>query len=236
MQTVAKTTAVSLVSQVAAGICQGIKNPLSTVRQFLQLFESKEKYKADKKAYELVIEELDRAEDIISTFSLLACKKDEIMKLQSLNDNIVQVFPLIMQEAEKNKVFIKLELSEAAPIMMDESEIRQLLHNLVRNGMEAMQNGGILTVGTFQDKNGVNLVVKDKGTGIPEDVMEKIATPFFTTKERRIGLGLSVCYSIVDRHNAQIDIKSSPEGTCVNVVFPAAAKAANSQTGKSAPA
>jgi PAS domain S-box-containing protein len=226
----------NLIRQLAAGISHEIKDPMSTVRQFLQLFGSKEKYRADRKAFELVTEELDRVNEIIDTFSLLARQDNIDMKLQSLNDNIVNLFPVIMDEAIKNNVFIKLELSDAAPVMIDEGEIRKLLLSLVRNGMDAMPNGGILTIKTYQDIKGVNLVIKDKGHGIPEEIMEKIALPFFTTNDKHTGLGLAVCYSIAARHNAKIEIKTGPEGTAFFVIFPAPAQAKNIQTGKSAPA
>ena len=226
----------NLIRQMAAGIAHEIKNPMSTVRQFLQLFGSREKYRADRKAFELITEELDQVNDVIDTFSLLARQYTIDMKLQSLNDNIVNLFPMIMDDAVKNNVFIKLELSDAAPVMIDRGEIWQLLHNLVSNGMDAMTNGGILTIGTFQDKQGVNLVIKDKGHGISEEIMGKIGTPFFTTKEKHSGLGLAVCYSIAARHNARIEIKTGPEGTAFYVIFPVSVPVKNIQTSKSAPA
>jgi len=226
----------NLIRQMAAGIAHEIKNPMTTVRQFLQLFGSREKYRADRKAFELITEELDQVNDIIDTFSLLARQYTIDMKLQSLNDNIVNLFPMIMDDAVKNNVFIKLELSDAAPVMIDRGEIWQLLHNLVSNGMDAMTNGGILTIGTFQDKQGINLVIKDKGHGISEEIMGKIGTPFFTTKDKHSGLGLAVCYSIAARHNARIEIKTGPEGTAFYVIFPVSAPAKNIPTSKSAPA
>jgi PAS domain S-box-containing protein len=226
----------NLIRQLAAGIAHEIKNPMSTVRQFLQLFGSKEKYRADRKAFELIIEELDRVNDIIDTFSLLARQNNIDMKLQSLNDNIVNMFPAIMDEAVKNNVFIKLDLSDVAPVMIDQGEIWQLLLSLVRNGMDAMPNGGILTIRTFQDLKGINLVIKDKGHGIPEEIMEKIALPFFTTNDKRTGLGLAVCDSIAARHNAKIEIKTGPEGTAFYVIFPVPAAVINIPTSESAPA
>jgi PAS domain S-box-containing protein len=226
----------NLIRHMAAGIAHEIKSPMSTIKQFLQLFANKEKYRADKKAFELTIEELDRVNNIIDTFSLLARQNTTQMTLQSLNDHIVNLFPLIMDEAINNNVYVKMELSDAQPVMIDQDDIGQLLNNLVRNGMDAMPDGGILTIGTFQDKKGVNLFIKDKGQGIPGEIMEKIGTPFFTTKDRRTGLGLAVCYSIAARHNAKIEIKTGPEGTEVFVIFPTAAQAANTKVSKSAPA
>lgn len=95
--------------------------------------------------------------------------------------------------------------------------------NLTRNAIEAMPSGGTLTVHTFEDEGGVNLVVRDEGNGIPPEILDKIGTPFLTTKENGTGLGLGVCYSIAERHNARITIDTSPEGTSFKVTFPAGA-------------
>lgn len=223
-----------LMEQMAVGIAHEVKNPMTTIRQFLQLFGSKEKYKADKKAFEMTVGELDRVNNILDTFSLMARPKSADMKLQSLNDRIMNRFSLIMEEAVQSNVFIKLELSDTQPIMANEEEIWHLLYNLLRNGMDAMPTGGILTIRTFQEKQGVQLLIKDRGHGMPAEIMEKIGTPFLTTNDKKPGLGLAVCYSIAARHNANMKIETGPEGTAVYVTFPAPAPAAALRTGTSA--
>lgn len=210
----------NMIGQMAAGIAHEIRNPMTSVRGFLQLFQSKEAYSEDRASFDLIIEELDSANEIITTFLSLAQKSNIDLKLQNLNDNIINLFPSIMADALKNDIFIKMELRDVVPIMIDEGEIRRLLRNLVHNGMDAMSGGGILTIRTFQDNNGVNLVIQDKGHGITSEIMGKIGTPFFTTKDKGTGLGLAVCYSIAERHNARINIKTSADGTIFDVIFP----------------
>jgi signal transduction histidine kinase len=97
--------------------------------------------------------------------------------------------------------------------------MRQMILNLVRNGLEAMPPGGNLVVKTFTDGDEVIMAVQDQGKGIEPGVLEKIGTPFFTTKENGTGLGLAVCYSIAARHNARIEIETDPEGTTFFVRF-----------------
>jgi signal transduction histidine kinase len=82
-----------------------------------------------------------------------------------------------------------------------------------------MDAGGKLTIRTFMNQDDVVLSVSDHGCGIPSEVLEKIGTPFFTTKEKGTGLGLAVCYSIAARHNADIKVKTSPKGTTFFVMF-----------------
>jgi len=85
--------------------------------------------------------------------------------------------------------------------------------------MEAMPPGGLLTIKTCQTDDEVVLTVQDQGSGIAPEVLEKIGTPFFTTKDNGTGLGLPVCYSIAQRNNAKIDIKTSASGTTFYVLF-----------------
>ncbi|SPF56978.1 Sporulation kinase C (fragment) [Candidatus Desulfosporosinus infrequens] len=82
-----------------------------------------------------------------------------------------------------------------------------------------MPLGGCLTIKTYQLDNKVILEVQDKGEGIKKEILDKIGTPFFTTKEKGTGLGLAVCKSIITQHNAQLDIQSSPEGSNFRVIF-----------------
>ena len=103
-------------------------------------------------------------------------------------------------------------------MLLDEKEIRQLILNLVRNGLEAMQPGGTLTLRTFKE-NGDIVFPSGSRKGIEPKVLEKIGTPFFTTKDNGTGLGLALCYSIATRHNAKIEIDTNDRGTTFFVKF-----------------
>lgn len=94
-----------------------------------------------------------------------------------------------------------------------------MILNLTRNGLEAMDQGGYLTIKTFTDGEGVVLAVKDQGKGILQEYMDKLYVPFFTTKDYGTGLGLPICYKITARHNATIDIQTSPAGTTFLINF-----------------
>lgn len=117
---------------------------------------------------------------------------------------------------------MKLDLQLLPELMLDEKEIRQLLLNLARNGLESMKPGKTLKISTNTDYGEVVLSIQDQGNGIAPDIISKMGTPFFTTKENGVGLGLAVCYSIVNRHNGYINLISSTEGTTVQVKFPVA--------------
>ncbi len=209
----------NLVGQMAAGIGHEIRNPMTTVRGFLQLLGEKEEYVEAKSYFELMIEELDRANSIITEFLSLARDKAVDLNPLFLNKIIENIQPLLQADAMVSDKEIVLELQETRALMLDEKEIRQLLINLVRNGLDAMPDGGKLTIKTFMDGEEVVLAVQDEGCGIKSEDLEEIGTPFFTTKENGTGLGLATCYSITARHNAVIDIDTTPSGTTFCVRF-----------------
>ncbi|MEA1960436.1 MAG: ATP-binding protein [Bacillota bacterium] len=113
-----------------------------------------------------------------------------------------------------------VDLNEVSEVLMNENEIRQLIFNLTLNAQESMEPGGSLFLRTFMEQDQVVLCVQDNGKGISPQDMDEIGTPFFTTKEDGVGLGLPVSYSIASRHNAHISIESSSTGTKVCVIFP----------------
>jgi len=218
-QEMARLDQMNLVGEMAAGIGHEIRNPMTTVRGFLQLLGGKERYAQDKEFMDIMVDELDRANAIITEYLTLAKNKTVELKSQSLNQRIRKILPLLQADAIKQYKSIEVELGDIPYIMIDRNEIKQLIFNLVRNGLEAMSPGGLLSIKTFQDDNEVVLAVQDQGTGIAPEVLAKIGTPFFTTKDNGTGLGLSVCYSIAQRNNAKIDINTGATGTTFYVRF-----------------
>ncbi len=215
----ARLDRLNLVGEMAAGIGHEVRNPMTTVKGFLQLFRAKKEFGNYTEQLDLMVEEIDRANSIITEFLSLAKNKAVDLNRRSLNKIVKSLFPLIQADALKDDKNITLELKDIPMLLLDEKEIRQVILNLVRNGLEAMPPGGNLSIRTFKEEGEVTLSVNDQGTGIKAEVLEKLGTPFFTTKENGTGLGLAVCYSIAARHNAAISIDTGPSGTAFNVRF-----------------
>jgi two-component system, sporulation sensor kinase E len=215
----ARLERLNLVGEMAAGIGHEIRNPMTAVRGFLQLLADKNEYQKDNEYFTLMIDELDRANSIITEFLSLAKNKPVDLKIQNLNNIIEALYPLIQASGMQSDNDINVELGHIPDLLLNEKEICQLVLNLVRNGLDAMVAGGTLTIKTSAEGDQVVLMVEDEGTGIEANVLEKIGTPFFTTKESGTGLGLAVCYSIATRHNAVIKIKTAPGGTTFFVRF-----------------
>ncbi|WP_348982270.1 PAS domain S-box protein [Desulfosporosinus sp. FKB] len=215
----ARLDRLNLVGQMAAGIGHEIRNPMTTVRGYLQLMGVKPDYAAQKSTFELMISELDRANDIITEFLSLAQTKQTELKLQSLNDILTHLYPLLEADAFTQNKRIQYIPEKIPNLELNRKEITQLILNIARNGLEAMEEGGSLTLKTYLYNNQVVLAIKDEGCGIPPENMNKLGIPFYTTKDYGTGLGLATSYKIVESHNAKIRVDSNSSGTTFYIVF-----------------
>ncbi|HZK55031.1 MAG TPA: ATP-binding protein [Desulfosporosinus sp.] len=202
----------NLIGEMAASISHEVRNPLTTVKGFLQLLRKKQETK-DQEFFDLMIEELERANSIITEFLSIGKNKPTMLVLHNINDIVTSTLPLIHADAQTNDKLLTVELNNVPDLQLDIQEIRQLLLNLARNGFEAMACGGQLRIRTFCANNEVAITVSDEGSGIEQSILEKLGTPFLTTKEQGTGLGLAVCYGIVSRHNGRISVETSPKGS-----------------------
>lgn len=211
----------NLVGQMAASIGHEVRNPLTTVRGFLQLLAKKPALASYNEYFEIMTDELDRANDIITEFLSLANNRLIHLKSTQLNDIIYAMLPLMNADAAAGNKEIIAELSSIPDLSLDEKEIRQLLLNLVRNALEASPSGGIVYIRSFYDTTNISVVlsVTDEGSGIAPEVLKQLGTPFLTTKETGTGLGLPMCYSIAGRHQASIDVTTGASGTTFFVRF-----------------
>ncbi|WP_378954245.1 ATP-binding protein [Pelosinus sp. sgz500959] len=209
----------NLVGEMAAGIGHEIRNPLTTVRGYLQWYLQKDNYTELRPQFTTMIEELDRANGIITEFLSLAKDRSIKMKLDNINDVIDALLPLLQAEAYNSGHDLQIEKNNLPDIYMDGNELRQLVLNLVRNGFDAMQSSGTLAIKSYVQWDAIILAVSDTGKGIPQSMMDKLGTPFLTTKDNGTGLGLAVCYQIAKRHGAKIDVDTSPDGTTFYVKF-----------------
>lgn len=216
----ARLQQLNLIGEMAASISHEVRNPMTTVKGFLQVLNEKEDCVHYRDYFDLMISEIDRANTIISEF--LAISKNTATELSDCRlDKIVeQLLPLIKATALQVDINVDTELNQTVPVPLNDKEVRQIILNLAKNGIEAMPPGGVLTIKTFTTDNKVVLSISDQGTGIEMDIMEKLGTPFFSTKEYGTGLGLAVCYGIIERHHAKIDITTGQGGTTFSVSFP----------------
>ncbi|MCO5385022.1 ATP-binding protein [Desulfosporosinus sp.] len=210
----------NLIGQLAAGISHEIRNPLTTVKGFLQFFGARPQYINDKEYMDLMISEIDRANTIITDFLSLAKENSDNIMRQNINEVINKVLPMIQADAYNNNKEVTVDLNLVPDILVNENEIKQLILNLVRNGLEATAEQGCVTISTYLKEDKVVLEIKDQGKGIPQEVQAKIGTPFFTTKDSGTGLGLAISIGIAQRHGAGFEFKTGSSGTIFYTTFP----------------
>ncbi|WP_246362614.1 response regulator [Paenibacillus alba] len=215
----ARLAQLNLVGEMAAGIAHEIRNPMTTIRGFLQLFRENDR-NMQKQYIPIMLEELDRANEIITEYLSLAKNKQSHQQAENINRIIEMLLPLIQAEAVMSGKHVHYEFAPCPDIQLDDKEMRQLILNMCMNGLEAMHVGGRLHLQTYQEQDHVVLLIGDEGTGIDEHHLEKLGRPFFTTKDEGTGLGLAICYSIAARHQASIEVQTSSSGTTFYIRFP----------------
>lgn len=218
---IARLDRLNLVGELAASIAHEVRNPMTTVRGFLQILKSKDTLHENEEFFDLMISELDRANSILTEFLSIAKQKTktEMYSKVKMNNLVYSLYPLIHADATNQDKQVVIVAGEVAESSMIEREIRQLILNLTRNGLEAMHAGGILKIMTYMEANNIVLAIQDQGSGISDENIDKLGTPFLTTKEGGTGLGLTTCYNIAERHNAKIDVVSSSSGSTFIVRF-----------------
>ncbi|WP_169910783.1 ATP-binding protein [Evansella clarkii] len=207
------------VGELAAGVAHEIRNPLTSMKGFLQL--SKPDIKKD--YYEIMEKELERINEIVGEFLLLSKPHKVSFSSKDLGPVISNIISFIQPEALLKNVEITASLEDGLSVInCEENQLKQVMINLLKNSMEAMPAGGKIQVAAENTPAGISLKIKDEGPGIPEDVLKKIGQPFYTTKEDGNGLGMLVSQRIVEAHGGQLFIESEMgKGTLVEIRLPA---------------
>lgn len=219
------------VGEIAAGVAHELNNPLTTITGFVELaLQELPEDIPQREELQIVIDEAQRARGVVRRLLDFARQSDNLRSLTDLNQLVEEVVSLTQLSTKVSRINIRINLDDALPrISADPNQIKQVFLNLIQNAIQAMPDGGELTLETQQKecdgKVGVMIFVKDTGHGIPEEDQERIFDPFYTTRPvgSGTGLGLSVSYGIVMDHEGQIDFSSKEgEGSCFSVWLPAA--------------
>ena len=213
---------------LAAGVAHEIKNPLGSMGIHIQLIQRSLKVgkPLDEATLghdlEVINEEINRLNGIVVDFLFAVRPMDTTLVLGSLNKVVADLVEFLEPELVQAGITFELDLEKRDDsVLIDERFLKQALLNLVKNSMHATTEGGKLTFRTRRKGDSVTFCLIDTGSGIPEDVLEKIFEPYFTTKDFGSGLGLTLVYKIVKEHGADIQVSSKVgTGTTVTIAFP----------------
>ncbi|MEI7025950.1 ATP-binding protein [Paenibacillus sp. y28] len=210
----------TMAGQLAAGIAHEIRNPLTSLKGFLQLMhkstDKREQY------MEIMQEELSRIELIVGELLMVSKPHEMVFRVNNIGKMLRNVALLLHSQAMLNNVEIHLMVSgEPIWVRSDENSLKQVFINMLQNAMDAMPVGGVIRLEAFEQDGQAVIRVADQGCGIKESELNKIGQPFFTTKEKGTGLGLTVSFKIIHSHGGTIQIDSKPgEGTIFTVALP----------------
>ncbi|WP_240647602.1 PAS domain S-box protein [Paenibacillus nanensis] len=212
----------SVVGQLAAGVAHEIRNPLTTIRGFIQL--QKQTGHLSPQHLDLVMLELDQINRIASEFLVFAKPEAPQTSLLDVGDLLRDMMMLMEMEARQSHVELTLHtLSDIPAVPGVRNQLKQVFVNVMKNGIEAMPEGGAVTIELDNDPSGGEVLIRfiDQGVGISQEDLARIGEPFFSRKQVGNGLGIMICQQIIGNHNGSMTISSElGNGTCVEVRLP----------------
>lgn len=218
-----RLTQIKTVSEIAASISHEVRNPLTVTRGFTQLLKDSNLTEEQRHQYiKLSLEELDRAERIISDYLTYAKPTIENVTLLNVMQEVEYIVQVINPYAVLNNITVKMNVEENnLHIVGEKQKLHQSLLNIIKNGVEAMEGGGEITVTITKRKGEVLLIIKDNGKGMTEEQVKRIGTPYYSTKSKGTGLGTMVAFTIIKDMQGDYQIESEiGKGTSFYITFP----------------
>jgi signal transduction histidine kinase len=217
-----RTEKLAALGQLAAGIAHEIRNPLTSINilihSFMEGFPPEDARSEDLK---VIGEEIHRINEIVDQFLRFARPSPPLLERAEVVPLFEDTLQLLRPQIEMQRISVQKDFYPLPPIPIDREQMKQVILNLLLNALQAMPQGGqlSLTGETSADGQWIKLFVQDSGIGIPPEDMSRLFDPFFSTKEGGIGLGLSIAHRIVDQHHGRIEVESAPEKGTLFVIW-----------------
>lgn len=214
-----KMDKLSVVGEMAASIAHEVRNPLTSLRGFVQILQLDNQEENKNHYFKVMLEELDTINFIVSEFMILARPEPKKFEKADIQKMIEDMNRFYKQEAKMKNVEIDFKYQIGNyQIDCQPNQLKQVILNIYKNATEAMPNGGSITVELTQDEEKVYMTFQDEGIGINENRLKKIGEPFYTTKEKGTGLGMTVSFKIIENHSGKIEFQSEENvGTIVKI-------------------
>ncbi|MGE7217280.1 PAS domain-containing sensor histidine kinase [Priestia koreensis] len=218
-----KSDTLQVVGQLAAGIAHEIRNPMTALKGFIQLLQDNINQE-NALYFDVITSELHRIETIITEFLVLAKPQAIRFEKYPVIKIVRETIDLLGAQALLEDVqFLPIFDYDLPPIYCESHQLKQVFINIIKNAIEAMKNGGFITIKVSRyDAGNILVSIKDEGEGIPPDRVKSLGEPFYTTKEKGTGLGLMVSYKIIKEHKGRIEVESElGAGTTFDIILPA---------------
>ena len=213
----------SALGQLSAGMAHEIRNPLGAIQGAVEILrDDYDPHDAKYEFIQILLKETDRLNKILQEFLGFARPKEPELQQADVNEELESVLVLTAQEARKSGITVDRRLDRSiGKQRLDAGLLKQAFLNLILNALQAMPQGGVLTVESGMVNGVVVVRIADTGVGISEENRKRLFSPFFTTKKNGTGLGLAITYRIIENHHGTIAVASEPgKGTTFTVNIP----------------
>ena len=212
----------NVISQLAASVAHEIRNPLTTVQGFLQLMSIEPQVHRNHKNYiDISLKELNDAQSIINDYLSLAKPQTEGLSSINLSAEVKNTISLINSYSNIKDIRIESSIQDKLYMNGNRAELKQILVNIMKNGIEAMEDNGLLTVRLYSNLGEIFIEIIDTGMGMTKEQIHKVGTPFYSTKDKGTGVGLTISYQLVHSMKGKVGIESERgKGTKFTIRFP----------------
>lgn len=216
-----------VIGELAASIAHEIRNPLTTVRGFIQLMKEKN---VDSQYEGIMLEEIDRVNEVLRELLLLAKPeanddgdlREEDMELNIHHEvNHVRILFDAVAAEQNKRIYMSSTLPSDTLVAFHESHFKQVLLNTIKNSLEAVEEKGKIKIKLDQTNECIRVRIIDNGKGISKKRLARIGEPYFTNKEKGTGIGLTICFKLMNDYNGEMSVKSKVGwGTTVTLLLP----------------
>ncbi len=216
-----RTEKLYALGEFSTGLAHEIKNPLTSIKMLMQRAIEEEEPLC-REDIEVIVEELDRIDLTVSRFLQGAKSSELALKAKDINRLISDIVAITRTKIEKSGIRLETKLTpDLPPLQLDSASIKQIVLNGILNAIQAMPDGGVLTIATCVRDNELYCMISDTGCGIATEHLKNIFDPFFTTKEDGTGMGLTVAWNIARQHGGRLEVDSHVnQGTSLILVLP----------------
>jgi PAS domain S-box-containing protein len=206
----------SALARISAGVAHEIGNPLTSISSYVQILREMDHDEFTRESLDTIAKHINRIANIVMQMSSFSRTKASDIKHHDVRELVAMTLDLVKYDKRMKNITINVEIpASLSQVAVDETQLIQVLMNIILNAADAMSSGGTLDILAKELDGEVEIAVADSGPGIPLEHMEKIFDPFFTTKEKGTGLGLAVSYNIIKSYQGDILAENKPGGGTV---------------------